>query len=80
MQYLFISTTSSAATLFVAALPKVQSKEQIFVLPLDGNGRALGKCCQCDNVASCQFQFPMDGMPGDDAKLETGNIQQGNIR
>jgi len=32
------------------------------------------KCCQCENVASSQFQFPMDGMPGADAKLATGNI------
>ena len=41
----------------------VQTKEP----PLQGvfyNGqlwdaRSLGKCCHCDNVANCQFQFPM---------------------
>ncbi len=23
-------------------------------------GVAIGECCQCENVASCQFQFPME--------------------
>ena len=36
--------------------------------PLDGE-----QCCQCENVASCQFQLPMS------AKLATGNIGTGNI-
>ena len=31
------------------------------------------KCCQCDSVASCQFQFPIG------AELETTNIGIGNI-
>ena len=31
------------------------------------------KCCQCESVASSQFQFPMM------AKLKTGNIGIGNI-
>lgn len=30
------------------------------VLDLFAKKRALGKCCQCDNVASCQFQFPIE--------------------
>ena len=24
------------------------------------DARALEKCCQCENVASCQFQFPIE--------------------
>ncbi len=31
------------------------------------------KCCQCDSVASCQFQFPIG------AELEATNIGIGNI-
>ena len=38
-----ISTPTSAASLFRAALPKEQREERVFVLPLDGNGKALAK-------------------------------------
>ena len=38
-----IHTPASAAALFFAALPKVQREERVFVLPLDGSGRALAK-------------------------------------
>ena len=38
-----ISTPSSAAALFFAALPAEQKEERVFVLPLDGNGRVLAK-------------------------------------
>ncbi len=38
-----ISTPSSAASLFFAALPAEQKEERVFVLPLDGNGRVLAK-------------------------------------
>lgn len=38
-----ISTPSSAAALFRAALPDEQKDERVFVLPLDGNGLALAK-------------------------------------
>ena len=38
-----IPTPSSAAAMFFAALPKVQREERVFVLPLDGRGRALAK-------------------------------------
>jgi len=24
------------------------------------DARALEKCCQCENVANCQFQFPIE--------------------
>ena len=33
----------------------------------------LQKCCQCENVASCQSQFPMK-WGGMMEQLETGNI------
>ena len=38
-----ISTPSSAASLFVAALPADAREERVFVLPLDGSGRALAE-------------------------------------
>ena len=38
-----IDAPASAAAMFFAALPKVQREERVFVLPLDGNGRALAK-------------------------------------
>ncbi len=38
-----ISTPSSAAAIFFAALPAAQKEERVFVLPLDGNGRVLAK-------------------------------------
>ena len=38
-----ISTPAAAASLFFAALPAEQREERVFVLPLDGNGRALAK-------------------------------------
>lgn len=34
-----VSTLSSAASLFFAALPAAAREERVFVLPLDGNGR-----------------------------------------
>ena len=48
------------------------------VLDLFAKKRALGKCCQCDNVASCQFQFPIEegGMMG--TTVASGNIGIGN--
>ncbi len=39
----FIQTPSSAAALFFAALPKDAREERVFVLPLDGSGRALAE-------------------------------------
>lgn len=36
-----VSTPSSAAALFFAALPKDAREERVFVLPLDGSGRVL---------------------------------------
>lgn len=38
-----IETAADAAALFHAALPKEQKEERVFVLPLDGNGKALAK-------------------------------------
>ena len=38
-----IETASQAADLFFAALPKEQTEERVFVLPLDGNGKVLAK-------------------------------------
>ena len=38
-----VSTPSSAAALFFAALPSNCREERVFVLPLDGNGRALSE-------------------------------------
>ena len=38
-----VETAAQAATLFRAALPKAQKEERVFVLPLDGNGKALAK-------------------------------------
>ena len=37
----FIQTPSSAAALFYAELPANAREERVFVLPLDGSGRAL---------------------------------------
>ena len=38
-----METAAQAAALFRAALPKRQKEERVFVLPLDGNGKALSK-------------------------------------
>ena len=38
-----VETSTQAATLFRAALPKEQKEERVFVLPLDGNGKVLAK-------------------------------------
>ena len=38
-----IETPADAAAMFRAALPKEQKEERVFVLPLDGNGKALAK-------------------------------------
>ena len=38
-----ISTSSQAAALFRAELPKEQKEERVFVLPLDANGKMLAK-------------------------------------
>lgn len=38
-----IETAADAAAMFRAALPKEQKEERVFVLPLDGNGKALAK-------------------------------------
>ena len=38
-----VSTPSSAASLFFAALPADAREERVFVLPLDANGRVLAK-------------------------------------
>jgi DNA repair protein RadC len=38
-----IVTPSFAAALFYAALPATAKEERLFVLPLDGNGKALAK-------------------------------------
>ena len=38
-----IETVAQAAALFRAALPKEQHEERVFVLPLDGSGKALAK-------------------------------------
>ena len=43
MQSIKIDTTSSAAAMIRAALPNDQKEERVFVLPLDGNGKALAK-------------------------------------
>lgn len=39
----FVSTPSSAASLFFAVLPQDAREERVFVLPLDGSGRALAE-------------------------------------
>lgn len=38
-----VDTPAQAASLFCAALPKVQNEERFFVLPLDVNGEVLAK-------------------------------------
>lgn len=38
-----VTTPSSAAALFIAALPADAREERVFVLPLDGSGRVLAK-------------------------------------
>ena len=38
-----LETPADAAAMFRAALPKEQKEERVFVLPLDGNGKALAK-------------------------------------
>lgn len=38
-----VSTPADAASLFRAAMPKVQREERVFVLPLDGSGKVLAK-------------------------------------
>ena len=38
-----IETPADAAAMFRVALPKEQKEERVFVLPLDGNGKALAK-------------------------------------
>lgn len=38
-----ITSPADAASLFRAALPKVQREERVFVLPLDANGKVLAK-------------------------------------
>ena len=38
-----VYTPADAAALFRAVLPKEQKEERVFVLPLDGSGRALAK-------------------------------------
>ena len=38
-----ISTAADAAAMFRAALPKEQKEERVFVLPLDGSGKAIAK-------------------------------------
>ena len=38
-----VQTSLDAATLFRSVLPKEQKEERVFVLPLDGSGRALAK-------------------------------------
>ena len=38
-----VKTSLDAAMLFRAVLPKEQKEERVFVLPLDGSGRALAK-------------------------------------
>ena len=38
-----ISTPSDAVALFRAAMPTEQKEERVFVLPLDGSGRALAE-------------------------------------
>ena len=40
--------------------------------------RGCGKCCQCVNVASCQFQFPVEDT-WSHRILAIGNIGTGNI-
>lgn len=39
----FISSPSSAAALFFAALPATAREERVFALPLDGNGKVLAE-------------------------------------
>ncbi|MGN0854310.1 MAG: JAB domain-containing protein [Kiritimatiellia bacterium] len=38
-----VETTSQAAAIIRAALPKEQKEERVFVLPLDANGKVLAK-------------------------------------
>ena len=38
-----IETPADAAAIFRAALPKEQKEERVFVLPLDGSGKALAR-------------------------------------
>ena len=38
-----IETAADAAAMFRAVLPKEQKEERVFVLPLDGSGKALAK-------------------------------------
>ena len=38
-----VETSTQAAAMFRAALPKEQREERVFVLPLDGNGKVLAK-------------------------------------
>ena len=38
-----VETAADAAAMFRAALPKEQKEERVFVLPLDGNGKARGR-------------------------------------
>ena len=38
-----IETAAQAAALFRTALPKEQKEERVFVLPMDGGGKALAK-------------------------------------
>lgn len=38
-----VETSAQAVALLRAALPKEQKEERVFVLPLDGNGKALAK-------------------------------------
>lgn len=42
-RYTRIESASQAATIFRAALPKVQNEERVLVLPLDANGKMLAK-------------------------------------
>ena len=47
-------------------------------LDLSSAGADEEKCCQCDNVANCQFQFPMEKKE-EETEMATGNIGTGNI-
>ena len=38
-----VTTAADAAAMFLAAMPKEQNEERVFVLPLDGNGKVLAK-------------------------------------
>ena len=42
-QFVRIESAAQAAAMFRAALPKEQKEERVFVLPLDGGGKALAK-------------------------------------